>query len=75
MKGKREGELEKVPDYGGLQIRVKKQRSSSVTISINNSRDFCFGQAIEHMTYCALFLITFKEGGASRLHDSQTDED
>lgn len=39
MKGKREDELEKVPDYGGLQIKVKKQGISSVTISINNSRD------------------------------------
>lgn len=49
MKGKRENELEKVPDFGGLQIRVKKQGISSVTININNiAENTCYGQAIEH---------------------------
>lgn len=46
MKGKRENELEKVPDLGELQIKVKKQGISSVTININNSREHL--QAIEH---------------------------
>lgn len=38
MKGKRD-ELEKVPDYRELQIKVKMQGISSVTIGINKTRE------------------------------------